>query len=236
MKRREFIFGLGGAALCSNAARGQQNSPFPQQSTTKKRIAQVAPATKVEALKDDAPTRVYLDELRRHGYVEGENLTVERYSGEGRLERLKLFKQSHLIRRLLRHTPWRHEPTYKHILRVGLLTSRENVPRFSISSNGAFAQTGLDPLMLGTAGQCFAWFAHDLAKGIAYIDEALSVNPNHAHAYMQSGFVRTRAGDTEVAIKHLNHAMRLSPRDSRGYAIFHALAFAHQVSGNSASE
>jgi TolB-like protein len=90
----------------------------------------------------------------------------------------------------------------------------------------------LDPLMLGTAGQCFAWFAQDLAKGIAYIDEALSVNPNHAHAYMQSGLVRTRAGDTEVAIEHLNHAIRLSPRDSRGYAIFHALAMAHQVSGN----
>ena len=90
----------------------------------------------------------------------------------------------------------------------------------------------LDPLMLGTAGHCFAWFAHDLAKGIAYIDEALSVNPNHAHAYLQSGVVRTRAGDTEVAIKHLNHARRLSPRDSRGYAIFQALALAHQVGGN----
>jgi TolB-like protein len=90
----------------------------------------------------------------------------------------------------------------------------------------------LDPLMLGTAGHCFAWFAYDLAKGIAYIDEALSVNPNHAHAYLQSGVVRTRAGDTEVAIKHLNHARRLSPRDSRGYAIFQALALAHQVDGN----
>jgi tetratricopeptide (TPR) repeat protein len=86
--------------------------------------------------------------------------------------------------------------------------------------------------MLGTAGQCFAWFAHDLAKGIAYIDEALSVNPNHAHAYLQSGIVRTRAGDTEIAMRHLNHAIRLSPRDSRGYAIFHALALVHQVGGN----
>ncbi|MET3844589.1 winged helix-turn-helix domain-containing tetratricopeptide repeat protein [Bradyrhizobium sp. OAE829] len=90
----------------------------------------------------------------------------------------------------------------------------------------------LDPVMLGTAGHCFAWFAHDLAKGIAYIDEALSVNPNHAHAYLQSGIVRTRADDTELAIKHLNHARRLSPRDSRGYAIFQALAVAHHVGGN----
>jgi TolB-like protein len=90
----------------------------------------------------------------------------------------------------------------------------------------------LDPLMLGTAGHCFAWFAHDLAKGIAYIDEALSVNPNHAHAYLQSGVVRVRAGDTEVAIRHLNHARRLSPRDSRGYAIFQTLALAHYLGGN----
>ena len=90
----------------------------------------------------------------------------------------------------------------------------------------------LDPLMLGTAGHCFAWFAHDFAKGIAYIDEALSVNPNHAHAYLQSGVVRVRAGDTEVAIRHLNHARRLSPRDSRGYAIFQALALAHYLGGN----
>jgi hypothetical protein len=79
MKRRDFMLGLGGAALCSSAARGQQNSSIQQQSTTKKRIAQVAPATKVEDLKGDATTRVYFDELKRHGYIEGENLTVDRY-------------------------------------------------------------------------------------------------------------------------------------------------------------
>jgi putative tryptophan/tyrosine transport system substrate-binding protein len=87
MKRRDFILGIGGAALCSSAARGQQNSPIQQRSTTKKRMAQVAPAAKVEDFKGDAYSRVYFDELKRHGYVEGENLTVERYSGEGRLER-----------------------------------------------------------------------------------------------------------------------------------------------------
>jgi Flp pilus assembly protein TadD len=49
---------------------------------------------------------------------------------------------------------------------------------------------------------------------------------------LQSGVVRVRAGDTEVAIRHLNHARRLSPRDSRGYAIFQALALAHYLGGN----
>lgn len=35
----------------------------------------------------------------------------------------------------------------------------------------------LDPPMLATAGQCFAWFGHDLPKGIAYLDEAIAINP-----------------------------------------------------------
>lgn len=87
MKRRDFILGLGGAALCLNAARGQQNPPITQHSTTKKRIAQVVPSTKVDEMKADPVTKPFFDELKRLGYVEGENLIVERYSGEGRLER-----------------------------------------------------------------------------------------------------------------------------------------------------
>jgi putative ABC transport system substrate-binding protein len=87
MKRRDFILGLGGAALCSKAARGQQTSPIAQQSTTKRRMAYVAPAGKVEDLQADPNVRVFFDELKRLGYVEGENLIVERYSGEGRRER-----------------------------------------------------------------------------------------------------------------------------------------------------
>jgi TolB-like protein len=109
--------------------------------------------------------------------------------------------------------------------------SRECAEALDLVERGLRADR-LEPVMLGTAGHCFAWFANDFAKGIAYIDEALSVNPNHAHAYLQSGVVRVRAGDTEVAIRHLNHARRLSPRDSRGYAIFQALALAHHRGGN----
>ena len=83
-----------------------------------------------------------------------------------------------------------------------------------------------DPLMVATAGQCFAWFGHDLVKGISYVDEALDINPNLAHAFMQSGLLRARAGQTALALEHLRRARRLSPRDSRNYAIFHAMAFA----------
>jgi putative tryptophan/tyrosine transport system substrate-binding protein len=87
MKRRDFILGLVGATLYSNAARGQQNSPIAQHSTTKKRMALVDPATKLEDMQANPSYRVFFDELKRLGYVEGENLVVERYSGEGRPER-----------------------------------------------------------------------------------------------------------------------------------------------------
>lgn len=90
----------------------------------------------------------------------------------------------------------------------------------------------LDPFMLGTAGHCFAWFERDLSKGIAYIDEAISINPNFAHGFMQSGLVRTRMGEAGMAIHHLERARRLSPRDSRNYAIFQGLANAYHVDGN----
>jgi putative ABC transport system substrate-binding protein len=87
MKRRDFILGLGGAALCSNAARGQQTSPNAQHSTTKKRIAYVLTALKVENIQSDPNLRVFFDELKRLGFVEGENLIIDRYSAEGRIER-----------------------------------------------------------------------------------------------------------------------------------------------------
>jgi putative ABC transport system substrate-binding protein len=87
MKRRDFILGLGGSALCTKAARGQQTSPVAQHSATKKRIAQVVAAMRVADMQTDPGIRGIFDELKRRGYVEGENLIIERYSGEGKIER-----------------------------------------------------------------------------------------------------------------------------------------------------
>ena len=91
MKRRDFVLGLGGAALCSNAARGQKTSPIAQPPTTKKRIAYVDPALNLEGMR--AVSRPFFDELKRLGYVEEENLVVERYSGGGRIERYQSLAQ-----------------------------------------------------------------------------------------------------------------------------------------------
>jgi putative ABC transport system substrate-binding protein len=83
MRRREFIAFLGGAAVAwPLAMRAQQSSKM-------KPIAIVSPATKISdmSVSGYGIYRVFFEELSRLGYVEGQNLVVERYSGEGRSER-----------------------------------------------------------------------------------------------------------------------------------------------------
>jgi putative ABC transport system substrate-binding protein len=82
MKRREFLLGTAMLASLTCAASAQQ-------AVAKKRIAVVEPSIKVADMRigGDARYDVLLNELRRLGYVEGENLIVDRYSGEGRFER-----------------------------------------------------------------------------------------------------------------------------------------------------
>jgi putative ABC transport system substrate-binding protein len=76
MRRRNFIFGLWALALTGNA-QAQQNGKVH-------RIAIVSTAgPPAHLLSRDWPM---WDEFRRLGYVEGQNLLIERYSGEGRAE------------------------------------------------------------------------------------------------------------------------------------------------------
>jgi putative tryptophan/tyrosine transport system substrate-binding protein len=80
MRRREFI-ALIGATTWSMAARAQQ--------TAKHHIAVVHPSTSIADMNESGRNPYYgalFKELRRLGYIEGVNLVVARYSGEGREE------------------------------------------------------------------------------------------------------------------------------------------------------
>src|SRR6516164_1033329 len=83
MKRRTFITLIGGAAASPLVARAQQPAKM-------KRLAMAHPTTKAEGLSigGDPDYTIILEEIKRLGYVEGVNLTVDRYSAEGRPERL----------------------------------------------------------------------------------------------------------------------------------------------------
>ncbi|AMN42145.1 ABC transporter substrate-binding protein [Rhodoplanes sp. Z2-YC6860] len=82
MKRREFIALIGGmASAWPLAARGQQSKV--------NRIAWVHPSAPLDNLRSSTDVRAYRafqDELRQLGHIEGTNLTIERYSGAGRLD------------------------------------------------------------------------------------------------------------------------------------------------------
>src|SRR5712691_7735293 len=84
MKRREFITLLGGAAAAWPLA------TRAQQPATRPRIAIFHPAIPTTLLTETgggSAWRAFFSELRRLGYVEGENLIIERYSAEGHHER-----------------------------------------------------------------------------------------------------------------------------------------------------
>src|SRR6476620_11117750 len=96
MKRREFIAGLGGAAaawpLTSRA----------QQPATQRRIAIFHPAIPTTLLTETgggSAWRAFFAELRRLGYIEGENLIIERYSAEGHHERYADLVREIIIRK-----------------------------------------------------------------------------------------------------------------------------------------
>jgi ABC-type uncharacterized transport system substrate-binding protein len=82
MRRREFIGLIGGAAALPLTVRAQQP-------TKMKRVAMIHPATKPGDMRigGDPNFTIIFEEIKRLGYVEGVNLTVDRYSAEGRFDR-----------------------------------------------------------------------------------------------------------------------------------------------------
>jgi adenylate cyclase len=55
------------------------------------------------------------------------------------------------------------------------------------------------------------FFEHDFGAAMALLERALTLNPGCAHAWMMSGIVRVRAGETDDAIENLRTALRLDP-------------------------
>jgi putative ABC transport system substrate-binding protein len=90
VKRRQFITLVGGAAAAWPLAARAQQTPKTH------RIAVVSPSTPVAGISETGgnPSFVALfKELRRLGYIEGVNLVITRYSGEGRETRFPEFSQ-----------------------------------------------------------------------------------------------------------------------------------------------
>jgi TolB-like protein len=90
---------------------------------------------------------------------------------------------------------------------------------------------GDDAVALSAGGYALAFTAHELDDGDALIERALTLNPNLAMAWQSSGWVKIFRGEPTLAVKHLQHAMRLSPLDRLIYRAYGGLAYAHLFAG-----
>jgi TolB-like protein len=88
-----------------------------------------------------------------------------------------------------------------------------------------------DAVALTRGGHALAHLAGDLDAGIALLDRATFLSPNLASAWFLGGFLRIWHGESESAIKHFEHAMRLNPVDPELYRIQAGNAMAHLFAG-----
>jgi adenylate cyclase len=93
----------------------------------------------------------------------------------------------------------------------------------------ALEVAGDDPGTLVSAAHALAWFGEDIGTMIAIADRAVTLNPNYAYGWSISGGLRLYAGQTDIAIEHLETALRLSPRARVGGSLLN-IGFAHFLS------
>jgi tetratricopeptide (TPR) repeat protein len=68
-------------------------------------------------------------------------------------------------------------------------------------------------------------------SGLPFVERAMALNPNLATAWLLSGWLRAFRGDSDVAIEHFEHAMRLSPLDPELFRMQAGMGFAHLLAG-----
>jgi TolB-like protein/Tfp pilus assembly protein PilF len=88
-----------------------------------------------------------------------------------------------------------------------------------------------DAVALASGGLALAYVARDPEGGAALINRALILNPNLTAAWYASGWVTAFLGQTDIAIEHVERAMRLSPVDPLMFLMQTVIALAHFVAG-----
>jgi tetratricopeptide (TPR) repeat protein len=78
---------------------------------------------------------------------------------------------------------------------------------------------GDDPGILANAALALGYFGEDIGAMMALVDRALALNPNYTRGWHVSGCLRCWAGQPDIAIEHLETALRLSPRARVGVSL-----------------
>jgi tetratricopeptide (TPR) repeat protein len=72
---------------------------------------------------------------------------------------------------------------------------------------------------LANAAVALAYFGEEIGAMMALVDRALALNPSSARGWLVSGFLRFWAGELDLAIDHIEAALRLSPRARVGWGL-----------------
>jgi len=72
-----------------------------------------------------------------------------------------------------------------------------------------------DPSVFAWSGYVLAYFGENIDAALELIDRALTLNPSFAQGWYFSGMIRLWAGQPELAIKHFETSLRLSPHARR---------------------
>jgi adenylate cyclase len=84
----------------------------------------------------------------------------------------------------------------------------------------ALESAGDDPDTLAYAANALAYFGENIDAMMALVDRALTLNPSFARGWLTSAQLMIWAGQPDLAIEHVERAMRLSPRDLPGVHSF----------------
>jgi adenylate cyclase len=83
----------------------------------------------------------------------------------------------------------------------------------------ALEVAGDDSIIVANAALTLASFGEDIGAMMALVDRALALNPNYARGWQISGILRMWAGRPDIAIEHVEAALRLSPRARVGNSL-----------------
>jgi tetratricopeptide (TPR) repeat protein len=84
---------------------------------------------------------------------------------------------------------------------------------------------------LASSGIAIGYMFADFERAASLMDRAQALNPNLAMAWHLSGWIRCFIGQPDLAVQHLERAVRLSPVDPQRPGMLAAIAAAHFAAG-----
>ena len=109
---------------------------------------------------------------------------------------------------------------------------REDADRAVALATRAIDLDRRNALALATYGHLRSFLFHDYDSALVYFDRALSAGPSSSLAWILSSATLGYVGRGDDAVRHAEHALRLSPRDRGLFVYYNFLSMAHYGNGN----